>query len=467
MPAPIYFSISAQELAASLQAPPPDSHLCRKTPSLNRNRILSQSIPQASARPVILTGHQPVFHHPGILIKNMLAQSLADSLGGTAVHLIHDCDQEEIHFYYPERIGEIVKKRSYKLNSGQTILRDDPLQPAVREQFLRLLDYLRTEIRLVFSPDRAREIGPALDIVQAAAENAKRAMDIPEAVRTARRSRTISISSSDLFSSEAFQCFVDHVAERAEDFRLVHNQVLAEYRTAHGIKNPAQPLPDLKPGELPFWIMRTTEREPLLENTPRKGEYILPRAVTLTLFCRLFLCDLFIHGLGGERYDRITDEILKRFFDGAGAPFIAASATLSLPSRADLRIDDRLQCFIDRDLRSLQFDPTRFLPPQSEVRREKEKLIALYKAHIEKRPELHPMLLAQNAEAQRLLTGMAADLERERGYSRISMQNRAFFSARDLPFFYYELTPIQNAVQAYCAGLEKRSPTASLAEVRS
>lgn len=464
MPSPIYFSLSPHELAESLQAPPLDSHLCSNNPSLDRERML-QSIPQAEARPIILTGHQPVFHHPGILIKNMLAQSLADALGGTAVHLVHDCDQEEILFQYPQRSGEVVRKRSFRLNAGQTILRDDPLQAQVREQFLRLLDSLRAEIRLVFAPDRAREIRPALDIVQAAAERSQRAMDIPEAVRTARRSRTISISSSDLFASNAFRCFVDHVALHAADFRAVHNQVLSEYRTAHGIKNPAQPLPDLKEGELPFWILRNGEREPLLENAAREG-VLLPRAVTLTLFCRLFLCDLFIHGLGGERYDRITDEILKRFFAGAGAPFIAASATLALPSRADLRLDDRPQCMIDRDLRYLQFDPTRFLPAEHEVRRTKEKLIA-QRADISKRPEIHPLLLAANDKARALLQSLEADLERERLFARASAQNRTFFSSRDLPFFFYDLSPIEQAVRNYCAGLEKRSPTASLAEVRS
>ena len=116
----------------------------------------------------------------------------------------------------------------------------------------------------------------------------------------------------------------------------MHNGVLAEYRHAHSIKNPAQPLPDLKTGELPFWILRDGSREPLLETSSRRGQRLLPRAVTLTLFCRLFLCDLFIHGLGGARYDRITDEILKRFFLGAGAPFIAVSATLALPSRLSI-----------------------------------------------------------------------------------------------------------------------------------
>lgn len=463
----VYFSLTPQELEASMSAPPVSSELCTRNASLDRARMLQSSLPQARTRPVILTGHQPVFHHPGILIKNILAQSLADSLGGTAVHLIHDCDQEEIHFHYPERSGGIVRKRSFRLSSGQTVLRDEILQPAVRDQFLRLLDSLRPEIRLVFSPDRAREIRDSLDTVQAAAERAERAMEIPEAVRLSRRSRTLSISSSELFASDAFQCFVDHIAEHAEEFRNVHNAVLAEYRQAHAIKNPAQPLPDLKTGELPFWVLRDGSREPLLESSPRKGQKLLPRAVTLTLFCRLFLCDLFIHGLGGERYDRITDEILKRFFRGAGAPFIAASATLALLSRADLRLDDRRPCMIDRDMRFLRFDPTRFLPAGHVLRREKEDLLKVHRSEPARRPEIHRLLLAKNDEARAFLTQLHESLDAERVHAKTAAANRAFFSSRDFPFFYYDIAPLQRAVGAYCAGLEKRSPTASLAEVRS
>ena len=37
------------------------------------------------------------------------------------------------------------------------------------------------------------------------------------------------------------------------------------------------------------------------------GTPIAPKALALTLFARMFVCDLFIHGVGGGRYDRVTD----------------------------------------------------------------------------------------------------------------------------------------------------------------
>ena len=34
----------------------------------------------------------------------------------------------------------------------------------------------------------------------------------------------------------------------------------------------------------------------------------------LTLWARLLLCDLFIHGIGGAQYDRVTDLIVENYF---------------------------------------------------------------------------------------------------------------------------------------------------------
>ncbi len=38
---------------------------------------------------------------------------------------------------------------------------------------------------------------------------------------------------------------------------------------------------------------------------------VLPRALTTTLFLRTFIADLFIHGIGGGQYDRLTDRIVE------------------------------------------------------------------------------------------------------------------------------------------------------------
>ena len=43
--------------------------------------------------PLVVTGHQPTFYHPGIWFKNFLTQWLARKTGGTALNLVVDNDE--------------------------------------------------------------------------------------------------------------------------------------------------------------------------------------------------------------------------------------------------------------------------------------------------------------------------------------------------------------------------------------
>ena len=58
--------------------------------------------------------------------------------------------------------------------------------------------------------------------------------------------------------------------------------------------------------EKPFWKLdrASMSRSPLLEGDA--AELVAPRALTLTAIARLALCDVFIHGTGGGRYDRLV-----------------------------------------------------------------------------------------------------------------------------------------------------------------
>ncbi len=467
----IYFSDSPEALADKLKGgvvTPPQ--LCnRPVASFDRSAVL-RSIPKEKlSGTIVLTGHQPVFHHPGILIKNVLASALAKRSGGTAIHMVHDTDAEEVIFSFPERRNGHVRKRTLKLNEGSQILRHESLSQNAREGLLRLTDELRSHVRLVFGPESIADIHAGIDLLEQSAREAERPMDVPDRLRTLWEAKhgvdVYTVYSSDLFESSSFQCFFEYLREHGPAFRAVYNRLLADYRKAKGIKNPAQPLPDLRENELPFWVVQDGSRTPFIEGEKAPGK-ILPRAVTLTLFCRLFFCDIFIHGLGGERYDRITDEILREFFDFAGAPFTAASATLALSSRADLKIHGRTSAEVARDLRAMEFDPTRFLAGNDALRKEKEKLIQQWHADLSARPALHREFLRINELSRAALAKKTACLEEEQKLARTLETNRAFFSSRDLPYFFYNLDEIFREVKDYVF-FEKRSPKASLAEVRS
>jgi hypothetical protein len=61
------------------------------------------------------------------------------------------------------------------------------------------------------------------------------------------------------------------------------------------------------------------------------GVCLRPRALLTTMYLRLLVGDLFVHGIGGGKYDQLTDGILGEFFGIEPPPLAVATATLQLP----------------------------------------------------------------------------------------------------------------------------------------
>ncbi|GAG44924.1 unnamed protein product [marine sediment metagenome] len=84
--------------------------------------------------------------------------------------------------------------------------------------------------------------------------------------------------------------------------------------------------------------------------------------MALTLWARLLLADLFIHGIGGAKYDRISDAIMADYY-GVRPPHMACvSATflMDLPTRAATAESVRR---LRHGLRDLEYNPQRHLQP--------------------------------------------------------------------------------------------------------
>ncbi len=132
-----------------------------------------------------------------------------------------------------------------------------------------------------------------------------------------------------------------------------------------------------------------------LRELPALAVRLRTRALTTTLFSRFLLGDLFIHGIGGAKYDELGDEIARRFFQVEPPGFLTVSMTLwlGLPaepaSAADL-------ADVNQQLRDLQFNPDRYLsePYAEELRnlvRKKQDAIA---QHLNSRRERRVRRLA-------------------------------------------------------------------------
>ena len=75
---------------------------------------------------------------------------------------------------------------------------------------------------------------------------------------------------------------------------------------------------------------------------------------------RLALCDLFMHGIGGARYDRVTDRLIETFFDLAPPGIMVPPATLYLPVERPKASNENLRD-IRRELRELNYHPEKYL----------------------------------------------------------------------------------------------------------
>lgn len=105
-----------------------------------------------------------------------------------------------------------------------------------------------------------------------------------------------------------------------------------------------------------------------------------PKAISLTLFVRLYLADWFIHGIGGGIYEIITTHIIERYYKIKTLYFGIATATLTLSSEDHNNSICYAHFRLKSQFRELNFNPERFIkssllkkdPIKSLIRRKKE-----------------------------------------------------------------------------------------------
>ncbi len=182
--------------------------------------------------------------------------------------------------------------------------------------------------------------------------------------------QTLEVPLSQLASTRAFARFSIQLLTELPRLQSVYNAQRDTYRAAHRIRSSAHPVPVLEQQngwlEAPWWIYRSDapKRQRLwvkmvdnqlqlsdggswqvsidgrLESDEAaeqwmqlasQGVCLRPRALLTTMFLRLIVGDAFIHGIGGGKYDQLTDAIIQEFFGVTPPPVIVASATMRLP----------------------------------------------------------------------------------------------------------------------------------------
>jgi hypothetical protein len=356
----------------------------------------------------LVTGHQPYLFHPGIWLKYLLVDRIARDRGWVALSMSVDTDvAEDIGADAPrrdERGLHLVHETLIRV--GADVPYEAVAAPAAAD-WQTFVDRLHRNLATIPLPDAMS----ALQAFASAAGTPKGAATVGAFLTTARRRYEGNRSYGDLpvsllGATGEFKRFVWHLLCDAEKFAAVYNRDLAQYRDRYNVRTPAQPFPDLGRDadrqELPLWIFHNQRREPLfaqrrgravrvfagttrvLDAEEAAGPDVLrdvsirPRAMTLTLFARLCMADLLVHGVGGGRYDRVTDAVIRDYFEMEPPAYAVATATLHLPLQAFDPATER-QALQSR-LLEIQHNPDRLIthptPGQQAQISEKRALIA-------------------------------------------------------------------------------------------
>ncbi|MCX8000705.1 MAG: hypothetical protein N3A69_17450, partial [Leptospiraceae bacterium] len=167
--------------------------------------------------------------------------------------------------------------------------------------------------------------------------------------------------------------------------------------------------------------------------------YALPRAVTLTLFLRIFLCDFFIHGMGGARYEQICEQIAKNFFQVEACPYRIATATMHLAPNANFELPRYEEKELLKKIRELEYSPEHFLDLEHPLAKEKRHLLEEFKNPNAQKKELHAQITILNKQMKQELVTIEKELQNELASLGAKNKTKQVFETRTFPFFYYNL----------------------------
>ncbi len=344
-------------------------------------------------QPIIATGHQIEMHHPGVWVKTVVMSHLARICGGQALYLAVDTDSPK-HLALTAPQDPLAAAVLHLPITDDPNAATAPFAAAVAGPTPAHIARLEAEAGTLSTaygyelPLRAfLERFRAVTLEQSGAVGAD---NVPLARVMADATHGIDarlgldytvLLASTVWATPAFVYWLGRMLIDPLAAATTYNAAIDAYRRDNGITAPGQPMPPLAIApdriELPFWLdnVVTTERErlhvnrdgttgqwnleipsswhqrrpltavvpaafradPFVEATRLArgllagGLRVSARAVTLTLFMRLSLADVFIHGLGGGRYDQVADRWIESWLGVRPPRFIVATATQRLP----------------------------------------------------------------------------------------------------------------------------------------
>jgi hypothetical protein len=442
---------------------------------------------------IVATGHQPELYHPGVWAKDFLLERAAEAAGATALDLVVDSDAfDSVGIHVPcTDAGVRVCRTELAAGAPGGCFACTPVPSA--ESLRRFRADGATHLATLADPSPARRFDRFCDDLDSTAPDAR---SLAELVTTARRryeaptgTGYLELPVTAMTASRAFATFVVHLALNARAFAQDYNGALSAYRAANGTRNPAQPFPDLaiddavvelplwslssgrtgvrvRPGEVPALLDEAgatlceldTDPAAAVERLLGAGLSIAPKALALTLFTRMFVSDLFIHGVGGAAYDRVTDDVARSFFGVEAPPFVVASMTLFLPLGEHVTGDDevaeaamalnRLAQNPDQILSDVDFASAEDAARAADLAAEKRSLVGSISQPGADKKQVGARIREVNAELAALLEPKAAELRERLAHVTALRDASAVLTDRTYPFCLFDPLDVAARVRA-------------------
>lgn len=427
--------------------------------------------------PVIATGHQPTIYYPGLLFKSFFTGDAAKQTGGIAINFVVDSDKANFRIPLPyQQEGELQKMQAELKNQKNKIY------AAFNPSYEQICNFFDTISKALDSLSQS-SIRETFEQYKKSFFNAfEKHPDFTKTVTDLRKEfdkslglKIRDINISYIVQSKGYYRYILYLIRHLRNFTKVYNDAVS-----HCKRKDYQPVKFLNHQadwyELPFWLGQNSKRYPVYvkrdeelihfyseeadtdisinihnrndaEIVQALGDSLTlyPKATTLTLMIRLFLCDVFVHGTGAIEYEKVNNKILHNFFSLEYKPyFYGVTGDIWLPLPGHEGVHDGLEKEYKRKQKWLEEadrDPEKFIPRvlAEQYKAEKKQLARQMQQEEDpgKRRELHQQLMKKDEEMKQYLK---PEIEKAREtlarYDKLLSRRNVYFE-RKYPYFIF------------------------------
>jgi hypothetical protein len=446
---------------------------------------------QANVPSVVMAGHQPSLFHPGVWFKNFALDRIGKQMNFVPINLVIDNDiSSAASIRVPtldpirDRLG--MSLVAYDTTGGnvsyeQSRIHDHAFFATFDQRVHRALGGLVDDPCVFSLWKHARVAIRRCTVAACALAQARHALEGDLGLQTLEIPMSVATRGSD------FARFAIEILADVDRFVEIYNQQAIRYRLAHGIRSSAHPVPNLRVEgewtEIPLWVygdnapqrravwvrrsgdlftlsdrqsvemtLDLSDRDAAAQTWARSVHAdmkLRPRALLTTMYARWILSDLFLHGIGGGKYDQVGDAIAAEFFGIAPPPHCVMSATVLLPL-SGMRVPTAEKLQEDRqhlrnEMRNCQFSPELFVENQSDeigrLGQRKRELLADIPAP-GRRAKWHAEVTQLNYQLSDRLSQTRADLSARLFDTEAQIAQRKILDSREHSFCIYPVETI-------------------------